>query len=107
MVEVWNDYGSTYAMAYPMKSLKPGQTFMLFGFIKGVHGDVVTPVGGPQRGALLQGHLGQHQARGQRRRLEAEHQLQGAALHLSRSSLVSSRRCVAAFGGACGHPRFR
>jgi arsenite oxidase large subunit len=43
VIEVWNDYGSTYAMAYPMKSIKPGQTFMLFGFIKGVHGDVVTP----------------------------------------------------------------
>ena len=43
VIEVWNDYGSTYAMAYPMKALKPGQTFMLFGFIKGVHGDVVTP----------------------------------------------------------------
>ena len=43
VVEVWNDYGSTYAMAYPMKSAKPGHTFMLFGYIKGVHGDVVTP----------------------------------------------------------------
>ncbi len=43
VIEVWNDYGSTYAMAYPMKSIKAGQTFMLFGFIKGVHGDVVTP----------------------------------------------------------------
>lgn len=42
VVEVWNDYGSTYAMAYPTKSAKPGQTFMLFGYIKGVHGDVVT-----------------------------------------------------------------
>jgi arsenite oxidase large subunit len=29
-------------MAYPMKSTKRGQTFMLFGYIKGVHGDVVT-----------------------------------------------------------------
>jgi arsenite oxidase large subunit len=43
VIEVWNDYGSTYAMAYPQKAIKPGQTFMLFGFIKGVHGDVVTP----------------------------------------------------------------
>jgi len=42
VVEVWNDYGSTYAVAYPMKSIKPGQTFMLFGYIKGVAGDVVT-----------------------------------------------------------------
>ena len=42
VVEVFNDYGSTYAMAYPIKSLKAGQTFMLFGYIKGVHGHVVT-----------------------------------------------------------------
>ena len=43
VIEVWNDYGSTYAMAYPQKAIKAGQTFMLFGFIKGVHGDIVTP----------------------------------------------------------------
>lgn len=42
VIEVWNDFGSTYAMAYPMKSIKPGHTFMLFGYIKGVAGDVVT-----------------------------------------------------------------
>jgi arsenite oxidase large subunit len=42
VVEVFNDYGSTYAMAYPMKSIKPSQTFMLFGYIKGVAGDVTT-----------------------------------------------------------------
>ncbi|HJW54698.1 MAG TPA: arsenate reductase (azurin) large subunit [Burkholderiaceae bacterium] len=42
IVEVYNDFGSTYAMAYPLKSAKPGQTFMLFGYIKGVHGHVVT-----------------------------------------------------------------
>lgn len=42
IVEVWNDYGSTYAMAYPSKAIKPNQTFMLFGYIKGVAGDVTT-----------------------------------------------------------------
>jgi len=42
VVEVWNDFGSTYAMAYPLGSAKPGHTFMLFGYIKGVHGHVVT-----------------------------------------------------------------
>ena len=42
VIEVWNDFGSTYAMAYPMNSIKPGHTFMLFGYIKGVAGDVVT-----------------------------------------------------------------
>lgn len=43
VIEVWNDFGSTYAMAFPAKSIKPGQTFMLFGYTKGVAGDVVTP----------------------------------------------------------------
>ena len=43
VVELWNDFGNTHAMAYPTTAIKPGQTFMLFGFIKGVHGDVVTP----------------------------------------------------------------
>ncbi len=43
VVEVWNEHGSTYAMAYPAPSIKSGHTFMLFGYIKGVHGDVVTP----------------------------------------------------------------
>jgi arsenite oxidase large subunit len=42
VVEIHNDYGSTFAMAYPSKSIKSGQTFMLFGYIKGVAGDVVT-----------------------------------------------------------------
>lgn len=42
VVEVFNDFGSTYAMAYPTKGTKAGHTFMLFGYIKGVHGDVVT-----------------------------------------------------------------
>lgn len=42
VIEVFNDYGSTYAMAYPMKSVKPNHTFMLFGYVKGVAGDLVT-----------------------------------------------------------------
>jgi arsenite oxidase large subunit len=42
VVEVWNDYGSTYAMAYPVKDAKPGQTFMVYGQIKGIAGDVTT-----------------------------------------------------------------
>ena len=42
VIEVWNDYGSTYAMAYPVKDAKPGQTFMVFGQIKGIAGDVTT-----------------------------------------------------------------
>jgi arsenite oxidase large subunit len=43
VLEVFNDFGSTYAMAYPMKSIKAGQTFMLFGYIRGVAGDVTSP----------------------------------------------------------------
>ncbi len=42
VVEIWNDYGNTYAMAYPSKAIKANQTFMLFGYIKGVAGDVTT-----------------------------------------------------------------
>jgi len=42
VVEVFNDFGSTYAMAYPDGTAKPGQTFMLFGYFNGVAGDVTT-----------------------------------------------------------------
>jgi arsenite oxidase large subunit len=42
VVEIWNDFGNTYAMAYPSQSIKPSQTFMLFGYVKGVAGDVTT-----------------------------------------------------------------
>jgi arsenite oxidase large subunit len=42
VVEVFNDFGSTYAMAYPDGTAKRGQTFMLFGYFNGVAGDVVT-----------------------------------------------------------------
>ena len=42
IVELYNDYGSTYAMAYPDAALKPGHTFMQFGWFNGIAGDVVT-----------------------------------------------------------------
>ena len=42
LVEVWNDSGSTQAMVQPEPTAKRKATFMLFGYIKGVHGDVVT-----------------------------------------------------------------
>jgi arsenite oxidase large subunit len=42
IVELHNDYGSTYAMAYPDKAIKRGQTFMQFGGFNGVMGDLVT-----------------------------------------------------------------
>ena len=42
VVEVWNDYGSTFAMAYPVADAKKGQTFMVFGYTKGIAGDVTT-----------------------------------------------------------------
>jgi arsenite oxidase large subunit len=42
VVELYNDYGSTYGMAYPVAEAKRGQTFMLFGYVKGIQGDVTT-----------------------------------------------------------------
>ncbi len=42
VVEVFNDFGSTYAMAYPVKDMKATHTFMLFGYVNGVQGDVTT-----------------------------------------------------------------
>ncbi|QWG12332.1 arsenate reductase (azurin) large subunit [Bradyrhizobium sediminis] len=41
IVEIFNDSGSTQAMAQPTPSAKRNQTFMLFGFPKGVQGNVV------------------------------------------------------------------
>ncbi|MBN9074879.1 MAG: arsenate reductase (azurin) large subunit [Rhizobiales bacterium] len=41
LVEVYNEAGSTQAMAYPTASARPGETFMLFGFPTGVQGNVV------------------------------------------------------------------
>ncbi|MBA2672377.1 arsenate reductase (azurin) large subunit [Ramlibacter sp.] len=43
VVEVFNDHGATYAMAYPTASAKTDQTFMLFGYFRGVAGNVTTP----------------------------------------------------------------
>lgn len=42
VVEVFNDFGSTYAMAYPVPSAKSGHTFMVFGYVNGIQGDVTT-----------------------------------------------------------------
>jgi arsenite oxidase large subunit len=42
IVEVFNDYGSTVAMAYPAASAKRGQTFMLFAYVNGIQGDVTS-----------------------------------------------------------------
>lgn len=42
LVEVYNDNGSTQAMAYPTPTAKRKQAFMLFGFPSGVHGNVVS-----------------------------------------------------------------
>ncbi|RIA55692.1 arsenate reductase (azurin) large subunit [Dichotomicrobium thermohalophilum] len=41
LVEVFNDSGSTQAMAYPTPTAKRGETFMLFGYPTGVQGNVV------------------------------------------------------------------
>jgi arsenite oxidase large subunit len=42
IVEVFNDYGSTFAMAYPTPTAKRGHTFMLYGYMNGIQGDVTT-----------------------------------------------------------------
>lgn len=42
IVEVYNDFGSTVAMVYPVPEIKRGQTFMVFGYVNGIQGDVTT-----------------------------------------------------------------
>lgn len=42
VVEVYNDHGSTYAMAYITGDVKHNQTFMQFAHFKGVEGNVTT-----------------------------------------------------------------
>lgn len=42
IVELFNDYGATYAMAYITPEAKRNQVFMQFGHFNGVVGDVVT-----------------------------------------------------------------
>jgi len=42
IVEVFNDFGSTYAMAYPAAEIKRNQTFMMYGYVNGIQGDVTT-----------------------------------------------------------------
>jgi arsenite oxidase large subunit len=42
IIEVFNDYGSTYAMAYLEPAMKRDQVFMQFGHFNGVMGDVTT-----------------------------------------------------------------
>ena len=42
IVELFNDYGSTHAMAYLEKDIKVGHTFMQFGYDNGVQGDLTT-----------------------------------------------------------------
>ncbi len=43
VVELYNDYGSTYAMAYLEPTIKKNQTFMQFAYFNGIAGDVTTP----------------------------------------------------------------
>ncbi len=42
VVEVFNDFGSTFAMAYPEADMKRGHTFMMFAYFNGNVGDVTT-----------------------------------------------------------------
>ena len=41
LVEIYNDDGSTQAMAYPTPTARKGETFMLFAYPTGVQGNVV------------------------------------------------------------------
>ncbi len=41
LVEIYNDTGSTQAIAYPTPTARPGETFMLFAYPTGVQGNVV------------------------------------------------------------------
>ena len=59
VVEVYNDYGSTYAMAYPEPDQKPSQTFMQFGYDNGVQRRCDDQLDRPQRHPVLQGNVGQ------------------------------------------------
>jgi len=43
LVEIYNDNGSTQAMADPTPTAKPKQAFMLFAYPSGVQGNVVSP----------------------------------------------------------------
>ncbi|MDA7087334.1 arsenate reductase (azurin) large subunit [Pseudomonas sp. SA3-5] len=43
VVEVYNDYGSSFALAYLEPDIKRNQTFMQFGHFNGVMGDLTTP----------------------------------------------------------------
>ena len=42
VVELYNDYGSTFAMAYLEPDIKRNHTFMMFGYFNGNVGDLVT-----------------------------------------------------------------
>src|SRR5258707_14522806 len=80
LVEVYNDNGSTQAMAYPTPTAKRKQTFMQFAFPTGVQGNVVSP-GKRVHHSELQADLGQYpQARRCPGRREAS-QLQVARIH--------------------------
>ena len=45
LVEVHNDSGATQAMVYPTDTARPGETFMLFGYPKGVMGNLTNAEG--------------------------------------------------------------
>ena len=45
LVEVHNDSGATQAMVYPTDTARPGETFMLFGYPRGVMGNLTNPEG--------------------------------------------------------------
>lgn len=42
IVELYNDYGATFAMAYLEPDIKPGQVFLMFAYPNGIAGDLTT-----------------------------------------------------------------
>jgi anaerobic selenocysteine-containing dehydrogenase len=72
IVELFNDYGSTFAMAYLEPDTKAGQSFMQFGYYDGL-GQRDHQLDGPQHHPVLQGHLGEHSPCRRPRRLQEDH----------------------------------
>ena len=83
VVEVYNDFGSTYAMALVEPNAKPGQTFMLFGYFNGVAGDVTTDWTDHNMVPLLQGNVGKRPAGGDTERVQENRDVQGPALRVN------------------------
>ena len=94
VVEVFNDFGSTYAMAYLEPSTKPGQTFMQFGYFNGIAGRRDHRLDRPQHHPLLQGNLGEHSAGRHGGGLQGDRVVQGAPLRVNRTLTQAGNNTV-------------